>query len=131
MPPACCPAAGRDRCAGSSVESWAWRARRIHACASIVQATTRVQRFAFAVPQPGENRPKDGRQKGLGFIVKGHAAITVYRSREEVERLWRSSEYRPSYVDEADAAVTFKDAPGARGTEIHVDLAQSARGGRL
>jgi uncharacterized membrane protein len=63
--------------------------------------------------------------------VKGHAAITVYRSREEVERIWRSSEYRPSYVDDADAAVTFKDAPGDRGTEIHVDLAQSTRGGRL
>jgi hypothetical protein len=59
------------------------------------------------------------------------AAITVLRPREEVERLWQSSEYRPDYIDGADAAVSFEDAPGDRGTEIHVDLDQSAPGGRL
>ena len=31
----------------------------------------------------------------------------------------------------ADAAVTFRDAPGDRGTEIHVDLDYSAPGGKL
>jgi uncharacterized membrane protein len=50
------------------------------------------------------------------------AAVTVLRSREEVQRLWGSSGYRPEYIQEADAAVTFVDAPGDRGTEIHVDL---------
>jgi hypothetical protein len=40
------------------------------------------------------------------------AAITVYRPRQEVERLWQESDY----------AVSFKDAPGDRGTEIHVEL---------
>src|SRR4051812_22096607 len=59
------------------------------------------------------------------------AAITVHRSREEVQRLWESSEYRPQYIHEADAAVTFTDAPGDRGTEIHVDLDFRAAGGRL
>jgi uncharacterized membrane protein len=59
------------------------------------------------------------------------AAITVNRPREEVERLWRSSQYRPEYIEAADAAVRFVDAPGDRGTEIHVDLEKSARGGRL
>src|SRR3954453_1512645 len=59
------------------------------------------------------------------------AAITVHRSREEVERLWQSSEYRPEYIDSADAAVTFTDAPGDRGTEIHVDLEKSGPGGKL
>ena len=59
------------------------------------------------------------------------AAITVYRSREEVQRLWQSSEYRPAYIEDADAAVRFVDAPGDRGTEIHVDLEQSAPGGKL
>jgi hypothetical protein len=63
--------------------------------------------------------------------VSSKAAITILKPREEVERLWSSSEYRPEYVDGADAAVTFKDAPGDRGTEIHVDLEQSARGGKL
>jgi uncharacterized membrane protein len=59
------------------------------------------------------------------------AAITVYRSRDEVQRLWRSSGYRPEYIEQADAAVSFRDAPGDRGTEIHVDLEESAPGGKL
>jgi uncharacterized membrane protein len=59
------------------------------------------------------------------------AAITVYRPREEVERLWQSSGYRPGYIQESDAAVTFVDAPGDRGTEIHVDLERNAPGGML
>jgi len=44
------------------------------------------------------------------------AAITVNRPREEVERLWSSSSH------EVEATTTFKDAPGDRGTEIHVQL---------
>ena len=63
--------------------------------------------------------------------MKAHAAITVNRPREEVERLWQSSEYRPSYIQETDAAVSFADAPGDRGTEIHVDLEREVSGGRL
>jgi uncharacterized membrane protein len=63
--------------------------------------------------------------------MKQHAAITVYRSREEVERLWRSSEYRPSYIEGADAVVRFVDAPGDRGTEIHVDLERDLPGGKV
>src|SRR3954451_9678432 len=63
--------------------------------------------------------------------MKAHAAITVYRPREEVERLWRSSEYRPSYVQDADAVVRFVDAPADHGTEIHVDLERDLPGGRL
>jgi uncharacterized membrane protein len=63
--------------------------------------------------------------------MRAHAAITVQRSREEVERLWSSSEHRPSYIDGADAAVRFADAPGDRGTEIHVDLTRDLPGGRL
>jgi uncharacterized membrane protein len=59
------------------------------------------------------------------------AAITVNRPRDEVERLWGSAEYRPAYVDDAAAAVTFKDAPGDRGTEIHVDLETNTPGGKL
>jgi uncharacterized membrane protein len=59
------------------------------------------------------------------------AAITVYRPRAEVERLWGDSEYRPEYIEGADAAVSFKDAPGDRGTEIQVNLDESARGGKL
>ena len=59
------------------------------------------------------------------------AAITVNRPREEVQRLWTSSEYRPQYIEKAEAAVTFKAAPGDRGTEIHVDLGHKTPGGKL
>lgn len=59
------------------------------------------------------------------------AVITVGRPRAEVERLWRSSEYRPEYVDETGAAVTFVDAPGDRGTEIRVDVETASGAGRL
>jgi uncharacterized membrane protein len=44
------------------------------------------------------------------------AAITVNRPREEVERLWEGSEHA------ADATATFADAPGDRGTEIHLEV---------
>ena len=63
--------------------------------------------------------------------MSSKASITVLRSRDEVQRLWQSSEYRPDYIDGADAAVKFVDAPGDRGTEIHVDLNETARGGKL
>jgi uncharacterized membrane protein len=52
------------------------------------------------------------------------AAITVLGSREEVERQWRSSEH-------PEGEVTFKDAPGDRGTEIHIDLDGATKGGKL
>jgi uncharacterized membrane protein len=63
--------------------------------------------------------------------MSGKAAITVLRSREEVQRLWQSSEYRPQYIEGADAAVSFADAPGDRGTEIYVDLEHKAPAGKL
>ena len=59
------------------------------------------------------------------------AAITVHRSPDEVRRLWQSSELRPDYIEGTDAAVAFTDAPGDRGTEIHVDLDKRAPGGKL
>jgi uncharacterized membrane protein len=60
-----------------------------------------------------------------------HAAVTINRPLDEVKRLWGSAEHRPGYIDEADASVTFKSAPGNRGTEIHVDLERATPGGKL
>ena len=59
------------------------------------------------------------------------AAMTVYLPREEVERLWQSSEHRPQYIAGLEARVTFKEAPGDRGTEIHVELEKDAPGGPM
>ena len=48
------------------------------------------------------------------------AAITVNRPRAEVERLWEEN---------GDHAATFKDAPGDRGTEIHVEVEDRSKVG--
>ena len=58
--------------------------------------------------------------------MSSKAAITVNRPREEVQRLFQGSEHRPE-----GASVTFKDAPGDRGTEIHVDLERTSKAGKL
>jgi hypothetical protein len=63
--------------------------------------------------------------------LSSRASVTILRSREDVEHYWRDPEYRPEYVDGTEAAVRFIDAPGDHGTEIHVDLAKSAPGGKL
>jgi uncharacterized membrane protein len=63
--------------------------------------------------------------------VSAKAAITVLRARSEVERLWRDPHYRPVHIDQAEACVRFVDAPGDRGTEIHVELEKSAPAGKL
>ena len=49
-------------------------------------------------------------------------AITVNRPRDEVQRLWLTPERRPQHIADSGATVTFKEAPGDRGTEIHVDI---------
>jgi hypothetical protein len=46
--------------------------------------------------------------------VNRQAAITVLGARAEVEGRWHSSGERPE-------SATFRDAPGDRGTEIHVE----------
>jgi uncharacterized membrane protein len=59
------------------------------------------------------------------------AAITVRQPRDEVRRLWDSREYPHEYVDSVDASVSFKDAPGDRGTEIHVELQGGSAAGKV
>jgi hypothetical protein len=51
-------------------------------------------------------------------------AITVKRPRDEVERRWRDAGDTLQSCD-----VTFRDAPGDRGTEIHVEIAKPAGNG--
>ncbi|MDX6713954.1 MAG: hypothetical protein QOH30_512 [Baekduia sp.] len=58
------------------------------------------------------------------------ATITVLGDPEEVQRQWRASDHG-SILSENEEAVTFKRAPGDRGTELHVDLARTAPGGAL
>jgi hypothetical protein len=63
--------------------------------------------------------------------MSSRASVTVLGPPDEVQRRWQDDQYRPSYIDSAEAAVSFRPAPGDRGTEIHVDLESSAPGGKL
>jgi uncharacterized membrane protein len=63
--------------------------------------------------------------------MEARAAITVLRPRQEAEELWRDPEYRPQFIESLSASVSFTDAPGDRGTEIHVAFEHKAPGGRL
>ena len=63
--------------------------------------------------------------------MKLHAAVTLLRPPDEVQRLWQDSALHPRYLDEIDARVTFAPAPGDRGTEIHVTLVHDAPGGKV
>jgi hypothetical protein len=53
--------------------------------------------------------------------MSSKAAITVNRPPDEVRALWSSPEHRSEYLEQTGATVTFEDAPGDRGTEIHVE----------
>ena len=58
-------------------------------------------------------------------------AITVNRPIDETRRMWDDASYRPKHITETGAAVTFREAPGDRGTEIHVDLGSGTSRGKV
>ena len=62
--------------------------------------------------------------------MSSRAAITVLKPREEVQRMWTST-HQPEYIGQIDASVSFKEAPGDRGTEIYVELNEGVRGGKV
>jgi hypothetical protein len=63
--------------------------------------------------------------------MSSKTAITIRRPPDEVRQLWESSAHRPEYIQGKDIPVRFVDAPGDRGTEIHVDLEGATKGGKL
>jgi uncharacterized membrane protein len=63
--------------------------------------------------------------------MSNHAAVTVLRPRGELERLWNSPDHRSRYIEQVRGAVRFANAPGDRGTEIHVDLPKGGLLNRL
>ena len=62
-------------------------------------------------------------------MSSNRSAITILRPREEVQRRW--AEQQQNFSEAGEATVTFADAPGDRGTEIHVDLERGTPGGKL
>jgi hypothetical protein len=63
--------------------------------------------------------------------MKHYAAITVLRPHNEVQRLWQDRALRSAYLDEIEARVTFRPAPGDRGTEIHAEIEHDAPAGKV
>jgi uncharacterized membrane protein len=63
--------------------------------------------------------------------MSSRTAITVNRPVEEIRRMWQDPAFRSQYISEIDAAVTFREAPGDRGTEIHVALQREQPKGTL
>jgi uncharacterized membrane protein len=63
--------------------------------------------------------------------MKHYAAITVLRPNNEVQRLWQDRALRCAYLDELEARVTFRPAPGDRGTEIHAEIEHDAPAGKV
>jgi uncharacterized membrane protein len=59
--------------------------------------------------------------------MRRKATITVNRPRDEVQRLWSDSRHAAAVEGE----VTFHDAPGDRGTEIHVVPERPGPGGKV
>ena len=63
--------------------------------------------------------------------MDSRTAITVNRPVDEIRRMWDDESFRPKHVTEIGAGVTFREAPGERGTEIHVDLSSGTSRGKL
>jgi hypothetical protein len=96
----------------------------------LVLAKNRRARTAFAianvvgvaVPDFYESRhlsKKTGPVRSARLIRK---AVTVNRPRREVEEAWTAQAELRRTVEEADASVSFVEAPGDRGTEVWVEF---------
>lgn len=97
------------------------RARTAFAIANVVAVT---------VPDVQEARAL-GRRRGpvqSGMLVR--KAVTVHRPQPEVERAWVASDL-PALVRDNDATVSFRDAPGDRGTEVVVEFVHNPPAGDL
>ena len=61
--------------------------------------------------------------------MSARTARTVNKPVDEVRQMWQDQ--RPEYTTEIDAVVTFREAPGDRGTEINVALGRETPRSRI
>jgi hypothetical protein len=89
-----------------------------------------VNVLALAVPDVREARHLSRRQgePRSGKLVR--KAVTINRSREEVEQRWRTTELAER-IEAAGASVRFDEAPGDRGTELAVEFVHDPPAGDL
>jgi uncharacterized membrane protein len=62
-------------------------------------------------------------------MSESRAAITILRPREEVQRRW--AQEQQNFSEAGNATVTFTDAPGDRGTEIHLEVDTAGKLGQM
>jgi len=102
-------------------------------------ATHRRKRTAFAianvlavtVPDVYESRflsSKKGPARAGKLIRK---AVSIHRSRDEVEQAWNGASELRRKVEDAGASVRFGDAPGDRGTELVVEFLYAPPAGEI
>jgi hypothetical protein len=86
---------------------------------------------AVAVPDVKESlrlSRLQGEPQGAKLIRKG---VTIHESRIDVEAAWLGAEQLRRKVGEAGATVTFRNAPGDRGTELVVEYLEDPPVGDL
>jgi uncharacterized membrane protein len=103
----------------------------------LTAAKNRKARTAFAIANVLAVTAPDvyeslhlGRKRGeprAGMPVR--KAVTINRPREDVERAWANAQELRERVLEADATVSFTEAPGGRGTELAVDFTEQPPAG--
>src|SRR3954469_12243896 len=86
---------------------------------------------AVTVPDVLEARylSSKGGEPRKGMLVR--KAVTINRSREEVEAAWAEASGLQRKVAAAGGFVSFEDAPGGRGTELAVELLYKPPAGDL
>ena len=98
----------------------------------VVAARNRTKRTAFAIanvlavtaPDVFESLHLSRKQGEPRAGLRVRKAVTINRAREEVERAWANAQELRERVLEADATVSFEEAPGDRGTELAVEFTE-------
>ena len=86
---------------------------------------------AVTVPDVLESRYLSKLQGEPRGAMRMRKAVTIRRSREEVEQAWAGAADLREKVLEADAEVSFAEAPGDRGTELAVEFVHDPLAGDL
>jgi hypothetical protein len=106
----------------TGVRNQARRGRTALAVANVVAVT---------VPDVLESRHLSRKQGEPRAAMLVRKAVTINRLRQEVEEAWTAAEELRHKVDRAGAFVSFREAPGNRGTELTVEFRYAPPAGDL
>ena len=87
--------------------------------------------LAIAVPDVRESVYLSRKHEPARRGMRVRKAVTINRPREEVEQAWAQAQELRRRVDEADAEVSFAEAPGSRGVELAVEFMEAPPAGDL